>query len=231
MKKAVVFIDYNDTIDDINRRGGNMFKCGMRKFLRCFNDNVDFVFITASKVGQHEEELKEELAEFLFKLGSLSKYFKFLIQSNSTTVDRIDHTNNLATFEKIKDLNADFYDKKSGVENFLKFFDKNNEVTTCVFIGDSEKIDLPMMFSDIGKREKFFIHATSTRKAMIKGFENTTYRISFHPNAKMFYDKNGNFSLPNNLNMIKTSTKSYGVGKGLEALSAYLEREKSERDL
>lgn len=231
MKKAIVFIDYNDTVDDINKRGGNMFKHGMRSFLRCFHDNADFVIITASKVGQHEEELKEELTEFLFKMGNLSKHFKFLIQSNSTTVDKIDHENGVATFEKVKDLKADFRDKKSGVESFLKFFDKNNEITTCVFIGDSEKIDLSMMNAEVGKREKFFIHATSTRKAMLKGFENTTYRLSFHPSAKLFYDKDGNFALPNDLKIIKTSTKSYGVGKGLEALSAYLEREKSGRNL
>ena len=88
-----------------------------------------------------------------------------------------------------------------------------------------------MMSADVGNREKFFIHATSTRKAILKGFENTTYRLSFHPNAKLFYDKDGNFTLPNDLKIVKTSPKSYGVGKGLEALSAYLERGKDERNL
>lgn len=231
MKKAIVFIDYNDTVDDINKRGGEVFKAGVKKFLRCFNNNADFVIITASKAGQHEEELKEELTEFLFKIGSLSKHFKFLIQSASTTIDKIHYEGGVATFEKVKNLKADFSDKKRGVESFLNYLDRNNEITTCVFIGDSEKIDLPMMSADVGNREKFFIHATSTRKAMLKGFENTTYRLSFHPNAKLFYDKGGNFTLPNDLKIVKTSPKSYGVGKGLEVLSAYLERGKDERNL
>ena len=55
MKKAIVFIDYNDTVDDINKRGGEVFKAGVKKFLRCFNNNADFVIITASKAGKYED--------------------------------------------------------------------------------------------------------------------------------------------------------------------------------
>ena len=58
MKKVIIFLDFNGTIDDITLRGGRKFVYGLQQFSKLYNNNVDIVIITTSKPGKKENEVK-----------------------------------------------------------------------------------------------------------------------------------------------------------------------------
>ena len=43
MKKAVIFLDYNDTFDDIGLDKGKVFICALKRLVRLYNKNIDIV--------------------------------------------------------------------------------------------------------------------------------------------------------------------------------------------
>ena len=227
MKKAIIFLDFNGTIDDITLRGGRKFVYGLQQFSKLYNNNVDIVIITTSKPGKKENEVKQDIDSVLFMLPlTVREKFKFLIQSNNTDIDKIEFSSySTPTYIKEENLSSSSSSKKEGVELFLQKYDKSNSYSTCVFVGDSETLDLPMIDANVGNREKYFI-LTNKRK-MPKNIDGT-YKVSLDPNHSIY--KNGQLDIPENLRILQTSTNSYGTGLGLLVLSEYLvQKEKREK--
>ncbi len=227
MKKALVFLDYNGTIEDILLRGGKVFNNGISKFINFFQGNVDIVIITSAKASRlenndkTENELKEELTSLFSILPPYtSKHFKFLLQSSLKKIDKIDIDNNSISFNNLP-FNINGYSKKEGVEEFLKQYDPLHEYSTCVFCGDSIVLDLPMLDANTLTQDKYFIFPAPTKKH-IKLNDDITYKLSFNPSKKLYYSNEENDNIPKDLKIIRTASKSYGVGKGFEYLTTYL---------
>ena len=219
MKRAIIFLDFNGTIDDITLRGGRKFVYGLQQFSKLYNNNVDIVIITTSKPGKKENELKQDIDNVLFMLPiTVREKFKYLIQSNNIDIDRIEFSSySTPTYIKEKNLSNFSSSKREGVELFLQKYDKDCSYSTCVFVGDSETLDLPMIDANVGNREKYFI---LTNKRKMPQNLIGAYKMSLSPDKPIY--KNGKLDLPNNLRILQTSTNSYGTGLGLFVLSEYL---------
>ena len=229
MKKAVIFLDYNGTIEDILDRGGKVFNNGISKFIKHFDGKVDIGIITSAKANRPENknktevELKQELTTLISILPNfVARHFKFLLQSSLKKLDNISVDDfNRTTFQPVEYINFLSTSKKEGVQNFLNFLDKDGNISTCVFVGDSIELDLPMLEADVGTREKYFIFPAPTKKH-VKLDDDITYKLSFNPNAKYVFKQENNNNFPKDLKIIRTATKSYGVGKAFEYLTEYL---------
>lgn len=217
MKKAILFIDYNGTFDDIVKGKGQVFSAGLQKFAKKFNDNVLVVVITSAK----RDEIRDDLSYTLSLIPSqISGYFSYLIEDGCRNLSCIKFVNGVARFI---DLNNLFYEKGSkreGVEMFLDRYDPSESVDTCLFAGDDEFVDSQMIDADIGNRKKVLFLAC--RRVLKCDIDAPVYKINF----KEGVDKLGKelFSLvgKNQKFTVQTSPKSYGIGKALEVFSDYL---------
>lgn len=229
-KKAIIFLDYNDTFDDVGYEKGNVFISSLKRFVKHFGGNVKIVVITSALPFSENSSIKSDLSYTLsYFPPEIKNKFKFLIEENCKYFTEIYSTDRIHFGQTCK-LSDKCGSKKDGVEIFLKTFDKQNEISTCVFVGDSENADLPMLNADIGNRQKFCILAN---RRILKASTYPVYRLSMQPQEGKFdYAKDIFQSVEKEQALkslvIKTSNKSYGAGKGLEVVTCLLESEGKE---
>lgn len=222
MRNAVLFLDFNGTIDDINLKGGRKFTGGLNKLSAAF-DEVDIVVITAAKNLNAVKSIREEFCEMLAILPKPTRQkFKYLIESNNLFISKID-----CQGEYPKVLNAEKFcesegNKQTGVKKFIETTKKNYSM--CIIAGDDEKIDLPMLYADVNI-PKYFIFAS---KRKLKNHISEIYKVNLSCHIKTLnYAQEISQNLDRqSLKIIQTSTKSYGVGVGLEVLASYLQNTK-----
>jgi len=228
MKKAVVFLDYNDTFDDVGLDKGQVFICALKRLIKLYNKNIDIVVITAAKT-KDEFNIKSDLSETLSHFPPLIKErFSHLIENNCKYISRIVHDNFMPTIGKRTVLSTLDGTKKDGVETFLKRFYFEEKLDACIFVGDSQPLDLVMMDADVGTANKVFVYAN---KKMLKSEKFPIYKLSFKINTTKFnYAKDIQQKTTSQNLIIHTSNKSFGAGKGLEAATCLLEgRHKEEK--
>lgn len=222
-KKAMIFIDYNETFDDVCENKGNMLFSGLRKFVNHFDGAVEIAVITSAYnfAGNEDYSIKYDLLTTLsFFPKDLQSLFKYLIEGNSLFVTEISLHNGELSFEKTRQLSLYKGEKNYGVELLLKSIDPQNQIEVCVFAGNDENSDLKMMDSEIGNRKKFFILAN---RRILKTDKFPVYKLSMNVTSQQFSFKNL-FTTPEHSSnlIIKTSDKSFGVGKGLDAVVSIL---------
>lgn len=230
-KKAIVFIDYNETFDDIGERYGvtsNVFVSGVRQFCRHFDDHVEFAVITAASYIDPQLSIRTDLNFTLSSMpNDIRTHFKYLVEDSCQHLSKIvidrDYVN-YTNYQTISHLKGG---KKEGVENALKAIDSKHQIDTCVFVGDSENLDLPMIDAEVGDRSKYFI---LTNKRVLKSEKYPVYRLSPQRQEESFsYGRDIIDTVNPQENeplIIKSTSKSFGVGKGFQALTSYLkERE------
>lgn len=226
-KKAVIFMDYNETFDDVSSGRGNVFSAALKRMVTFFQGNVDIIVITAALPTPTHPDFSirsDLLCTISYLPTELQKKFTHVIEGNCQFLSPILQTNNSLLYGKPQLISRQKDSKKLGVELALKSLDKNHEYSTCIFVGDSEISDLEMLEADIGNREKYCLIAN---RRILKSDKYPIYRISFQNNPKTFnYGKD----IINQLGkentsplIIRTSNQSYGVGRGLEAITSLLE--------
>ena len=219
-KNAVIFLDFNETFDDIHDHKGKILFWALSRFINHFNGNVDIVVITSAPYGQQNFTIRPELRQTVSCFSrALQQHFKYLIEQSNLYLTEIDLNDDVINFGATKALCSYQGNKKDGIEAFLK----NKDYHTCVFAGNNEQYDLIMMDSQAKIKEKYFLLANSR---MLKTEKYPVYRLSMQkPNTLTYnYGKKilEEIKLQDQM-IIKTGTKSYGLGRGFEALTSYLE--------
>ncbi len=224
-KKAIVFIDYNGTFDDVENGKGKILSSGLKKLMEQFDGNLEIAVITTSPCPPYEQSIKSDLACTLtFFPTFVREKFKYLIEKNCKLISKISFDENYVIFSNAKELCNFGETKKDAVEQFLKIYDKDCQVSTCIFAGDSQTRDLIMIEADVGNRDKFMILAS--RKVLKEDvYPNCPrYKLSLTLNSPAGNDILAKVGLKNTKCLIiKSSNNSYGVGKGLEAVSSLIE--------
>lgn len=224
-KKAIIFIDYNETFDDVCENKGNMLFSGLKKFVNHFDGAVEIAVITSAYnfTGNEDYSIKYDLLYTLtFFPKDLQTHFKYLIEGNSLFVTEIFHDGKNLSFGKTKQLSLCKGEKNYGVELLLKNIDPHNQIEVCVFAGNDENSDLKMMDSEIGNRKKYFILAN---RRILKTDKFPVYKLSMNVASQQFiFKQEDSFTTPQQFSnlIIKTSDKSFGVGKGLDAVVSIL---------
>ncbi len=230
-KKAIVFIDYNETFDDIGERDNvspNVFISGVNQFCKFFDNQVEFAVITAASYLDPRLSIRSDLSYTLLSMPSyISEHFKYLIEDSCQFLSVISLERDYVNYTKNQIISHLKGGKKEGVENTLKAIDSNHQIDTCVFVGDSESLDLPMIEANVRKRSKYFILAN---KRVLKSETYPVYRLSPQRQEESFsYGRDIIDTVSPQENeplIIKSTSKSFGVGKGFQALTSYLkERE------
>ena len=226
MKKAVIFLDYNDTFDDIGLDKGKVFICALKRLVRLYNKNIDIVVITAAKT-KDEYSIKNDLSMTLSHFPPLVReQFTQLIENNCKYISKITHDNLMPTIGKRTILSTEDGTKKDGVEALLKKFYSEERLDACIFVGDSQTLDLVMMDADVGSAKKVFVYAN---KKMLKSEKYPIYKLSFGINTTKFnYAKDIKQKTTGQNLIIHSSNKSFGAGKGLEAATCILEEKHKE---
>lgn len=230
-KKAIVFIDYNETFDDIGERYGatsNVFVSGVRQFCKHFDDQVEFAVITAASYLDPRLSIRSDLSFTLTSMpGDIRAHFRYLVEDSCQHLSKISLDRDYINYTNYQIISHLKGGKKEGVENTLKAIDSKHQIDTCVFVGDSEDLDLPMMNAEVGDRSKYFILAN---KRVLKSETYPVYRLSPQRQEESFsYGRDIIDTVSPQENeplIIKSTSKSFGVGKGFQALTSYLkERE------
>ena len=221
-QKGVIFLDYNETIEDISSSKGRIFSAALRRFIRHFDGEVEIVLITKAdpKTTSIKDEFKVTLS---FIPKDLRKYFSFIVEGSCKYISQINHTGDYPTFAEQEILSIHEGSKKDGVELTLKRIDPQNKVSVCVFAGDHEEIDLVMMDADVGSRDKFFILAN---RRILKSAKHPVYKLNMQlakNNINISSDIEKTIGQTKNI-IIKSKNQSYGVGKGLEAVTNLLHK-------
>lgn len=233
-KKAIVFMDYNETFDDIgsDRYNGssNVFIGGLRQFCNQFDNEVEIAVITAANYLNPEFSIRSDLyCSLLYLPLDIRIHFKYLIEDSSQYMSHIEIDKNNVNYTHYQSISHFKQTKKEGVENALRAIDPSHKITTCVFVGDSETIDLPMINAETDNRSKYFILAN---KRILKADNYPVYKVAIQKQSPLFsYGKDIISSLnPTNESplIIKTTQKSFGVGKGFQALASYLKEKDRE---
>ncbi len=217
-KKAIIFLDYNGTFDDVNEGKGAILFHGLSKLNRVFDGNIQIVVIT-SALAQGNFSIKEDLIGTLLHFPKyLQSKFAYLIEEDCKYLSKIENL----YFKGTRAICPHDGRKKDGVEICLKSI-ANRDTTHCIFVGDDEKVDLDMLNADVGNRKKIMLLAN--RRAL--SYQNhPIYKLNL--NCKEVYEDMKNF-IPESCNafIVKTTQQSYGVGKGFEAVSNWIEKEKT----
>ncbi len=225
-KRALLFLDYNETFDDVCEDKGNIFFAALKRFVKHFDGNVEIAVITSAYdiFGNEEQSIKYDLLYTMTLFPQeLKSLFKYLIEGNSMYLTKIDVEGKDIRLEQPQTLSLSFGKKDDGVELALKTIDPQHKITTCVFAGNDEYADLKMMDADVEGREKYFILAN---RRILKTEKYPVYRLSMKmPTQQFNYGKQiiENFENPVTQMIVKTSDKSFGVGKGLEVVTSLLE--------
>ena len=225
-KQAIIFLDYNETFDDIAEGKGNVFIAALRRFVRHFDGNVKIAVITSALCNNNDLTIKEDLA-FTLRYFPLQVREKFccLIEENCKYMRDIKMDDGCAVFENFRVLSLANGTKKDGVERLLKHIDPKQEIDVCVFAGNSEKDDLIMIDANVGNRDKYFLLAN---RRVLKSEKYPVFKLSMQPEFKQF---DFSHQIVEELGqskdiIIKTTNNSYGVGKGLEVVTNILEKER-----
>jgi len=219
--KAIVFLDYNSTFDDISEKSGKVFISALKRFCKHFDNNVTIAVITSAN-HLPPEEIKEDLSYTLSLLPKIMQNkFCYLIEEQYRYISKINCEDlDYPTFSLITTQELYHGTKKDGVEFLLDLIDPSEDIKTCVFVGDSDFSDLPMLNADIGNRQKIFLYAN--RKNLKTDY--SVYKISLHPNMSYsLYNEVKNGKSIDNPFVVKTTNESFGVGKGLEQITNYFE--------
>lgn len=227
LMKARIFIDFNDTIDDIinpyNDKSGTRFFNGLSTFCQLFSE-VEIVIISFADANKERNDISDEMLEILYKIKSksLRENFKYLIQKDTIKYITFKEENSnpvLSDLKKLSNLNGE-YSKKEVVENFIKNYKKDFD--TYVFIGDDCQKDLPMLYCNVGKADKYFIYVSRKKLQTTDG----VYKISLkEPITNCSNDIN---FCGDDLKILHVPTKnSFGTGTGLLALASYLKNGKN----
>lgn len=155
--KTILYIDYNNTIEDIylKRRGYKYFSAISRLAGLC-DDNIEIYVITKANVT-----LEDDLADLLsFMPEEQRKYYKGLIKNGGETLTLINHKDGRFSFDKPIYMGGE--SKLDGVELSRKIIDKDNKANVYIFVGDDKDADLPMIKATV-KCKKYMILANNRR--------------------------------------------------------------------
>ncbi len=217
--QAIIFLDYNETFDDISDGKGNVFFAALKRFIKHFDGNVKICVITAAPSKNKNFTIKDDLAFTLKQFPSVVREkFAFLIEENCKYISKIEACEDKVLFCAPQQLSSKIGTKKDGVELALKHIDPQNQISVCVFAGNSEAADLVMMDADAEGRTKFFVLAN---RRILKSSSHEVYKLSMNP-QKILNDFSKEIIAKTGKKkdiVIKTSNKSYGVGKGFEAVT------------
>lgn len=153
--KTIVYIDYNNTIEDIyiKRRGYKYFNAISRLAGLC-DDNLEIYVITKANVT-----LEDDLTDLLsFMPENQRKFYKGLIKNGGETLTLINHKDGRFSFGKPIYMGGE--SKLDGVELSRKIIDKDNTANLFIFVGDDKDIDLPMVQATV-KSKKYMILANN----------------------------------------------------------------------
>lgn len=224
-RKGLLFLDYNGTFDDVCEQKTTVFIDALKNYISFYNGNVDICVITSAYHSDNEEiSIKGDLVHSLYQLPKpVREKFSFFIENKCQYFSAIDHREGLK-FNLLNStpLNPLGGEKKDGVEILTRMIDKDNQIQTCVFAGDMIS-DARMLSADVGEKEKLFIFA---KKGILKEFDESVprYKLSLNP-SKLNLDLGKDIAdriYPTKKIFISTSSQSFGVGKGLNAVVAYL---------
>lgn len=222
-KQATIFLDYNETFDDIRDGKGKIFMSALSRFVAHFKGNVKIVVITAAPYNREffniRPEFKITMAHFP---RNLRDKFAYLIEGNCQYVTPLYSDYDTIEFGDAIEL-KNFGTKKDGVEQYFRWVESKDQSSVCVFAGNNEESDLIMMDANIGDREKYFLLAN---RRVLKAANYPIYKLSMHRPTHTFSVVNDILEnttppiteLPSEL-IIKTGAKSYGLGRGFYALS------------
>lgn len=210
---AIVFLDYNDTFDDVCDSKGHVFIEAAKRFINYFQGNVQFVVVTAAPASPDYRSIKNNLSTTLNYLPFRSK-FNFLIEDSNKIFNFISSEDNTISYGVFLKNNTTGT-KADGVQELLHIIDPFKEISTIVFAGDSKE-DLVMYNADVGERNKFFIY--NGKKSL--NSVSPVYSVN-NPNYSQTKDMFNAFN-GSNQGYIKTSTSSYGIAKGLDKIVSYL---------
>lgn len=230
-KKAIIFLDYNETFDDVADGKGAVFIASLRRFIKYFNGEVKIAVITSAFAHTSPEiSIKPDISLTLSYIPSeIRQKFCYLIEENCKYLSYLNCSRNDIIFTSTITMSHMSGTKKNGVENLLNFIDPLETITTCIFAGDSEVADLPMIEAEIGNREKILLLAN---KRILKAERFPVYKLSMLKEKSFVSGKEILDSKKDEKGIIiKTTPKSFGVGKGIEAVTNYLmEKDKQNRE-
>ncbi len=216
-EKALIFLDYNGTFDDVQDGKGAVLFHGLSKFDRIFRGNIQIVVIT-SALANGNFSIKSDLIVTLMHFPKfLQSRFAYLIEEDCKYLSKIENLK----IKDTKEICSHDGTKRNGVELFFKNI-PCGDITHCIFAGDDEKVDLGMLDANIGNCKKIMLLAN--RRAVVEQ-RHPLYKVNL--NCAQVYDEMKNY-IPdkNSPFIVKTTPQSYGVGKGFEAISQWIEKSK-----
>ena len=156
--KTIVYIDFNNTIEDIylKRRGHKYFKAISRLAALC-KEELEIYVITKANV-----KLEEDLFDLLYFMPeNQRKFYKGLIKNGGETLTFIKQ-NEDGRLELVTPIYLGGESKLDGVELSRKIIDKNSSANLYLFIGDDKDADMPMIEACV-KCKKYMILANNRR--------------------------------------------------------------------
>ncbi len=162
--KTIIYIDYNNTIEDIylKRRGYKYFSAISRLANLC-DGQLEIYVITKANV-----KLEDDLANLLtFMPENQREYYKGLIKNGGETLTFINHDNGRFSFERSIYLGGTT--KLDGIELSRKIIDKDNTANLYIFVGDDKNNDIDMIQANV-KCKKYLIFANN--RHFIPNIEN-----------------------------------------------------------
>ncbi len=156
--KTIIYIDYNNTIEDIylKRRGYKYFKAISRLAALC-KEELEIYVITKARVT-----LEEDLFDLIYFMpDNQRKFYKGLIKNGGETLTFIEHGK-----DGIVELGQTIYlggkTKLDGVELSRQIIDKDNSANLYLFIGDDKDADVQMIEAKV-KCKKYMVLANNRR--------------------------------------------------------------------
>ena len=215
MKKlrAILFIDYHDTFNDVNAGKGHVFADAYKKFARNF-DSVSVVVITSTKHNEEGEYFRDNLASTIEQLP-FKNDFKYLIENTDSVFSEVKVYNGLVYFDKCGEF-TNFGNKKYGVERMIDILDRyyDEKFDVVVTIGDSITSDLPMINADVKGATNYFI--LTRRKTDMEELNKLA------PTFKVVGDYKQEINTSSKKIIIKSAPQSYGIALGLDAIVEHL---------
>ncbi len=156
--KTIVYIDFNNTIEDIytKRRGYKYFKAISRLAGLC-NEELEIYVITKANV-----KLEEDLFDLLYFMPyNQRKFYKGLIKNGGETLAFIKHNEN-GNLELEDPIFLGGESKLDGVELSRKIIDSGSSANLYLFIGDDKVADVQMAQASV-KCKKYMILANNRR--------------------------------------------------------------------
>lgn len=150
--KTLMYIDFNDTIDDIviKKRGYKFFSAITR--LANLNENdLDIYLITKA------DTFIEDDITVLFYLtpNNIRKLYKGIIENGGETLVKIDYNNGYLSCGERTYLGGK--SKLDGVELSRKIVDPKSEAEFFLFVGNDEKDDLPMINAQVKAKKRLIL--------------------------------------------------------------------------